>query len=210
MNHLPFTSNLPTVRIPLSSILRQAAALAIVSLITCCLGAKADPVVVGVLSYDSIIPGAPGAPGVNGFTIYNFTGPNGQPGTPDSPLSFLNSSVLLNGSQGVDIGQVDPGSVQPGDLQFPDNTLFTDAEFSATLNTTLFTINGQNYLAASDQLTGDLQPMVPPDLIAGTDFAVLTIEASPVSPSPIPEPSSIWLVLAPLASLVWRSVRRLS
>jgi hypothetical protein len=186
---------------------RQAALLLILGLIVLAPVAKADNIVLGVLSFDSIIPDAPGAPGVNGFTIYNFTGPNAQPGTPGTAISFLNSSLLLNGSQLVNIGQIDPGSVQPLDLQFPSTNPFTDATLSATLSKTLFAINGKNYFAAGDQLTGDLQPLFPPDLTAGTDFALLSIEANPVASSPVPEPAYLWLVLAPLALLMWRSVR---
>lgn len=160
--------------------------------------ASADPVVVGVLSFDSIIPDAPGAVGVNGFTIYNFTGANSQPGTPDSAISFLGASLLLNGSQSVSIGDIVPGSVQPADLQFPTSDAFTEADFSATLGTTFFTIAGQNYHASSDQLTGMLLPGSGPNLAAGSDFLVLTIDASP---STVPEPSTFCLLLGPLAAL---------
>jgi hypothetical protein len=155
---------------------------------------RAAPVVVGLVSFDNLIPGAPGAPGVNGFTIQNFTGSNTLPGTPDSPISFENAAVVLNGTQTVDVGTVDPGSVQPGALQFPDTQTFTEANFSATLSTLFFTITGQQYEASSNLLTADLIPSTPPDLAAGTDFVILTVDASPVVAAAAPEPGSLMLL----------------
>jgi hypothetical protein len=178
----------------LSSFIRHTAALAFICLSACVLEAKADPIVLGVLSFDSLIPDAPGAVGVNGFTIYDFTGDNSLPGTPDSAISFLDVSLLLNGTQSVSLGEVDPGSVQPLNLQFPTSTLFTDAEFSATLSTPSFTIDGVNYVASSDILTADLAPGSPPDLAAGTDFITLEVDASPATTA-VPEADTLWMLL---------------
>lgn len=165
---------------------------------------KADVITIGVLSFDSIIPPGPnGAPGTNGFTIYNFTGSNSQPGTPDSPLNFLSTSLLLNGAQMVVIGDVAPGSAQPAALEFPTNSLLTDAQLTATLDTTSFTIGGQNYVATSDLVFADLAPSSPPDLMAGTDFVAIDINASPSGPASTPEPAAFWLALGPLATLWW-------
>lgn len=180
----------------------------LIALFFSALPAQADVITIGVVSFDNIVPAGNG-PGTNGFTIYNFTGSNSQPGTPDSPLSFLSTSLLLNGTQTLNVGTVTPGSVQPLNLQFPTTTLFTSADFMATLNTTSFSVGGQNYVAASDQVTADLLPSSPPDLAAGTDFAVIDINASPVSAS-VPEPAPIWFTLPPLASLLWFRSRRRS
>ncbi len=194
-----------------SSLYRKAVVLAFVGLFFCAFDSKADQIVVGVLSFDSIIPPSPnGAPGTNGFTIYNFTGANSQPGTPDSTLNFLNTSLLLNGTQAVAVGTVTPGSEQPAALQFPTTTLFTDAMFDATLDTTSFTISGQNYVASSSTVTADLAPSTPPDLAAGTDFVLLEINASLSTVTTTPEPSAFWLALGPLASLLWLRARRAS
>jgi hypothetical protein len=192
---------------------RNVAIMVAIGLIAVPLKAKADTIVVGVLSFDSLIPDGNNpdgsiAPGTNGFTIFNFTGANSFPGTPDSPLSFLDTSLLLNGVQTVNVGEVDPGSVQPLALQFSTTSTFTDAQFTATLNTVFFTIGGQNYVANSDQVTADLSPSSPPDLAAGTDFVVLDIDATQVNAAPVPEPASLWLVFGPAASLLWRRVRR--
>jgi hypothetical protein len=186
----------------LSTFKRHAAALAFICLSACAMEAKADPspIVLGVLSFDSLIPDAPGAVGVNGFTIYNFTGANSLPGTPDSAISFLNASLLLNGTQGVNVGEVDPGSVQPLNLQFPTTSLFTDAEFSAMLSTTSFTIDGENYVASSDMLTAVLVPSSPPELAAGTDFVLLEVDASPATVG-VPETGSLWMMLMSAVSI---------
>ena len=184
-------------RMPYSFWLRLA--LVVTSLAASGLQVKADTILVGVLSFDSVVPAAPGAPGINGFTIYNFTGTNSQPGTPNSALSFLNTSVLLDGSQTVNIGTIAPGSVQPASLQFPTATVFTDAEFSATLDTNSFTIAGQNYVATSDLVSADLTPATPLDLEAGSDFVELQIEAT-LSSTIVPEPAVFWLSFGPLAS----------
>lgn len=196
-----------SLRANLSPVRLQAVVLMILAVFACSVEAKADPIVVGVVSFDSIIPDAGFAAGTNGFTIYNFTGSNSQPGTPDSALSFLNTSLLLDGTQAISIGEVDPGSVQPLAAQFSTTSLFTDVQFSATLDTTTFMIGGQNYLATSNQVTADLEPSSAPDLIAGTDFVVLQIDASPVNATPVPEPGSFWFVLGPVASLLWRRAR---
>lgn len=162
---------------------------------------NADSVPVGVLSFDQIIPSQPGFDGVNGFAIFNFTGSNALPGTPGSAISFLNTSLLLNGGDLVNVGTIDPGSVQPFALQFSSSTNFSKAVFTATLGTLYFTIGGQQYVATSNQLSGDLVPFYGPNLIAGADLCVLSVDANPTT---IPEPSTWLLLLGPLAMLARR------
>lgn len=191
-----------------SPLFARASGPVFVGLCALALGARADVITVGVVSFDSIVPAAPNSPGINAFTIYNFTGTNSLPGTPDSALVFLDTSILINGTQSVDVGTVSPGSVQAATSQFPSTTLFADAQFSATLDTTALTIDGQDYVAASDQLTADLAPSTPPYLLAGTDFAVLEINASLAGLAAVPEPTSFWLAFLPLASLVLLLRRR--
>lgn len=209
MSYSPISlSNRSPRRLVPAALLRQAALITLASLFWLSFQLKADSITVGVVSFDSIIPPAGLLPGTNGFTIYNFTGANSQPGTPDSPLSFLNASLLLNGSQSVSLGTVAPGSVQPAALQFPTTEAFTEADFTATLNTTSFTIAGQNYVATSNQVTADLLPSTPPDLMEGTDFVAIDINAALAIPSAVPEPNAFWLALGPLASvLLWRRGR---
>ncbi len=180
-------------------------------LLACSLQARADVVIVGLLSFDNTVPAASGAPGNNGFTIQNFTGANSQPGTPDSSISFLDTSLLLNGSDGtqtVNIGSVDPGSVQPASLEFSTDSTFTDATLNAMLSTTLFSINGQDYIASSDVLMADLTPGTPPNLVAGTDLVTLQVNASLAEATPTPEPAAFWLMLCPVAYAIFRGARR--
>lgn len=188
---------------------RQAGLLAVAGCGVFSMTAKADTIVVGVLSFDNIIPAGNGVPGTNGFTIYNFTGANAQPGTPDTAISFLNTSVLLNHAQSTDAGVVTPGSVQPAALQFPSDQSFTDAQLSATLSTTMFDISGTAYVAASDVLTAELTPATPPDLVAGSDFVLLSITASKAGAA-APEPGAFWLTLGSAAALALVCARKRS
>ena len=66
-------------------------------------GLYAETLNLGVISFDSLIPGAPGLPGINGFTFSNFTGDAATGGfalSPDFPsltaVNFTSSSVSLD------------------------------------------------------------------------------------------------------------------
>ena len=159
--------------------------------------ASASSITVGLLSFDNLIPDAPGAPGVNVFTVYNFTGSNSFP--PDAPvtdsLSFLNTTLTPDGSGGIGFGEVDPGAVQAATLEFPTSTTFGSVAFQADLSSSIFMAGGVEYDAASGMVTASLLPSSGPSLVAGTDFVVLTVDASPVNLSAVPEPPSGWLVL---------------
>jgi len=175
-----------------------------------CFPLSADSLIVGLMSFDNLVPAATDADGVNVFTIYNFTGAFALP--PDAPvitpLDFLTTAVTLNGSDVVNVGTISPGSTQALSLEFPTSQEFTSALFSATLSSLTFSANGQTYLADSNLITATLLPSAPPDLTAGVDFVLLTIEASP-SEATVPEPSSyVFLFSALLALLCWRRQQR--
>lgn len=163
---------------------------------------KADSLTVGLISFDNLVPAAPGAAGVNVFTLYNFTGSNSFP--PDAPvvssLDFLNTTVTLDGSDVVNAATISPGSVQSPSLEFSTTDNFTEADFSAQLSSLTFSANGQTYLASSSTVTATLLPSTLPDLIAGTDFVTIEIEASPIS-APVPEPGGFALVILGLMML---------
>ena len=191
-----------------SALSRTSVLLLGIVILGCLSRASADTIVVGAISFDTGVPGTAGSPGTELFTIQNFTGLNAQAGTPDSAISFLNSSFLLNGTQTVNVGSVDPGSLQPAALQFPDTTVFTGASFTASLSTLTFTLNGQTYAATSNLITADLTPAIPPDLTPDVDFVTITVDASVVTSTATPEPGAAWLVLAPLAGLFYLRARR--
>jgi|GEM_PF-2098723 len=170
-----------------------------------CLNASADTLTIGLFSFDEFIPGAPGSPGVNVFTINDFTGSSNLP--PDAPvatpLTFSNVSVTLNGSQNVSVGSAAPGSTLAPALEFLDTQVFTSATLQGNLSTTTLELaDGTFFQASSSLFSVSLLPSAGPDLVADTDFAVLTISGSPASAS-VPEPASQWLMLPALLAFAY-------
>jgi hypothetical protein len=161
----------------------------------------------GLISFDQLIPGDINSPGVNVFNIYNFTGDPTSGGfalPPDFPVTdsliFLSSSLtLMNGGSPLVIllGDLMPGALSPTDpVQFPDTSLFTEAIFSATLSQTSFLLSGGGaFLARSPIITAEVLPASGPSLVAGTDFAVITV-------SDVPEPRTTLLLGTVLVLLV--------
>src|SRR5262245_38166544 len=76
-------------------------------------GARADIMNMGILSYNTTIPGAPGAPGTVSINVANLTGPASLP--PDFDIStslrLLNPSLLVRfvggATQTIDLPQID-------------------------------------------------------------------------------------------------------
>ena len=113
----------------------------------------AHAVPIGILSFDTFIPG-PG--GVNAFNITNLTGGFASP--PHFPvvvpLTFTGSSLALVRGDGTPLPVIALGDIGPGSLldpfgnplaslQFPDSTSFLSATFTAflTLDGVLFDVS---------------------------------------------------------------------
>jgi PEP-CTERM motif len=153
--------------------------------------AGADSIAVGAISFDIVNPGA-----TNAFTVYNLTGSNSA--APDFPvtdnLTFNGATVTATDSSGSttdSLGDVGPGAGQVFVLSSDE---FSQAVFSATLSQTIFELSdGTTFQADSNALSVTLLPASPPDLVAGQDFALITVTGSTVV-TPAPEPST-WLLL---------------
>jgi hypothetical protein len=164
----------------------------------------------GLISFDVFIPGDTSTPGVNVFNIYNFSGDPASGGfalPPDFPvmdyLTFLSSSLtLMNGGSPlvIPLGDLGPGALSPTDpVQFPDTSLFAGAIFTATLSRTNFLLSGGGaFLATSSTITAEVLPASGPSLVAGTDFAVITVS----DVSNVPEPRTTLLLGTVLAQLI--------
>lgn len=165
--------------------------------------AFAVPINIGLISFDVLIPGG-GTPGVNVFNVSNLTGGFALP--PDfpalDPLVFLNSSLTLTDGGTptvISLGNLGPGALDPTiPVQFPDSALFSSAIFVATLSQTSFLLSdGTTFVAASSAITVELLPSFGPSLVPGADFALIT-----VSPSPVPEPGTLFLLGTGLMLLI--------
>jgi len=176
--------------------------------------AKADLISLGVLSYDTFIPGGLGSPGVDAFNIANFTGPFNLP--PDFPvtdnLTLQGATLTLfqNGQtpQVLMLGDIGPGflldSFGNPVVQVPDNELFTSAEFTATLSVTQFALaSGGSFVANSAAIDALLLPSSGPSLTADVDQTL--IEAAGAFPTvTTPEPAGVVLLLSILVLCIWR------
>ncbi len=180
-------------------------------LTTCASGATVG---LGVLSIDSLIPGAPGAPGVNAFTISNFTGDAASGGfalLPDfpamTPLTFRGASLILNGPSGLQtiaLGDLGPGQFSPLSLHFADTLRFSSASLSLTLDRQSFQLGGSGtFNANTANIVTQLLPASGSSLVPGSDFALI---AANNAPSAIPEPASSGLAL--FGTVIFIALRR--
>jgi PEP-CTERM motif len=181
--------------------------------------AQADPIHLGFISFDGLIPPDGEIPGVNGFTIANLTGDPaaGGFGLPSdfpvfSPIRFVNSvlTVVQNGSS-TDylLGDIGPGFFQL-DL-FPTSAQISSATFVAQLGSLAFTLaDGSIWSANSSVLTASLLPADGSFLTAGLDLALLTIEASEQTdpPSSVPEPGTLLLLAGGIAAVAACRMRK--
>jgi hypothetical protein len=154
-----------------------------------------DTVNIGILSFDTLIPGAAGSAGLNDFGIGNLTGPLFLL-PPDFPvldlLTFTGVQVTLSdtsGSQGFSLGDLGPGFYTPASLQFLDTSQFSSAIFQATLSRTSFLLSdGTIFLADSGLVTATLAPSAGPFLNPGQDFVVISTTGSISPVGAVPEP----------------------
>lgn len=169
-------------------------------------GLYAETLNLGVISFDSLIPGAPGLPGINGFTFSNFTGDPATGGfalPPDFPsltgVSFTSGSVSLNAGGPplvFALGDIGIGSFNPIDLQFPDTVNFSAAVFSAGLDQTTFLLaDGNIFVATSPALSVTFLPSSGSALVPGVDLALITVSGTLQAPGAVPEPATLLQVL---------------
>jgi PEP-CTERM motif len=177
--------------------------------ILCSVMARAASVNLGIVSYDVLIPGSTNSPGVEVFDFSNFTGAFDLP--PDFPvatsLNFDSMSLMLTGPGGtqvISLGNLPPGPLaNTSSVQFPSTDVFWSATLAFTLSSTDLTLyNGTTFQASSSAQTL-LLPSSGASLVAGTDFAVISV-ASP-SVASTPEPNAFALVSLGLAAVcAWR------
>ena len=154
--------------------------------------ASAETVAIGVLSFNTLIPGTPISPGINDFAIDNFTGsfalPQDFPAT--QPLVFLGSTLALDLTGGVhqtlNLGDLAPGSYTPTSAQFLDTTTFVSARLTATLSATTFLLaNGSSFHADGPSISIFLLPSSGSTLSPDLDFAPIVVSGgSAVAPEP--------------------------
>ena len=163
----------------------------------------ADSLNLGVVSFDNLIP-AGLSPGVNAFDISNFTDisfalPPDFPSV--TPVTLKNSTLKLFGSttQILALGDIGPGFLSPA-ASFPDTVDFSSAEFTADLDVTTFLLSGGGtFTANSAAIDVFLNPSSGANLVAGIDFALITVSNEPTA---IPEPAS-WSLLALATISLW-------
>jgi hypothetical protein len=192
--------------------------LSVVLLLAPVAAAQADPINLGFVSFDNLIPSDGGIPGIDGFTIGNLTGDPaaGGFGLPTdfpvfSPILFVNSILtIVEGGSSTDylLGDIGPGFFQSDVLQFLTSAQITSATFVAQLGPLVFTLSdGTTWAANATSVTASLLPSSGSFLTAGLDVAVLTVDASQQStpPSSVPEPRT-WLLVASGFAIVagWR------
>jgi hypothetical protein len=166
--------------------------------------ANADETInLGVLSFDTLNPGATDA-----FTLYNFTGSNSLPSdfpvVPD--LTFLGATLTVfdttsSTTTANPVGDQAPGSSQ---LAVLASDSYSEADFAATLSQTIFGLSdGTTFQADSDAVSVALLPSSGSSLQADVDFAIISVNGSVVTP-PVPESPAWLLLLTAIACVVVR------
>lgn len=161
----------------------------------------ADIITVGVLSFDTVLPGPDG---VNGFDIDNFTGDPSGGGSalpPDfpvlTPLIFQNSAIILTYADGttenIPLGEIGPGFFPDlsGALQFPDTTEFQSATLTGTFSESPFLLSdGRFFNPDTLVFSAELLPSIGTVLVAGIDFTLIEATGT-FTPVPLP---AVWLL----------------
>ena len=175
----------------------------------CSTAAFSETINLGIISFDVLTPGNGISPGVNVFNITNLTGDpllSGFALPSDFPVftSVIIMGATLTLEDGgaptvIGLSAIDPGPfLVPGSLQFPDTVAFTSVILSATLNqTSLLLADGTTFLTDSALVLVTMLPFVDPSLVAGSDFAVISVTGS-VAAAGVPEPRSAGMMMAAL------------
>ena len=164
---------------------------------------RADTLNLGVVSFDNLIPGGL-SPGVNAFDVSNLTDSSFAlpPDFPSvTPVTLKNSTLKLFGStnQTLALGDIGPGFLAPA-ASFPDTADFSSAEFTADLDVTTFLLSGGGtFTANSAAIDVFLNPSSGLNLVAGVDFALITVSNEPTA---VPEPAS-WPLLGLATISLW-------
>lgn len=202
--------------------MRRVFLLSLMMLLAPIVTAQADPIDLGFISFDNLIPSDGDVAGINGFTIGNFTGDPATGGfalPPDflvfTPILFSNSTMtVVEGSTSTSflLGNLGPGFFLPDALQFLTSAQISSATFFAEIGPLVFTLaNGTTYESNAATVSATLLPSSGAFLSAGLDLALLTIDADPQVPPPtgVPEPQTLLMVGSGIAILAgWRRRRR--
>jgi hypothetical protein len=178
--------------------------------------AEATPIAVGLISFDTFIPG-PG--GTDAFFVSNLTGDPSAGGSalpPDFPvvtfLTFDSPLISWSGPTGspFDFGGVGlgPGSHDPDpQIQFPDTTQLFSATFTAMLRPPSFQLaDGRWFTTVSPAVTATLTD--PSGALVPGDFVLLSVDAHEVINSAVPEPASLALLACGLTAYGLRRRRK--
>jgi hypothetical protein len=171
--------------------------------------AQADTLNVGVLSYDTFVPGAGG---IDAFDITNLTGSFNLP--PDFPvldnLIFQSAALTLSDGQVFMLGNIAPGLLLDANgnpvVQVPASSRFQSAELRATLSATTFAMSGGTFTANSNMIDILLLPSTGVNLTPDVDTTTIAVtgQASVVTP----EPASWALLLIVLPLMAWLGYRQ--
>lgn len=164
--------------------------------------ARADSVVVGDLSFDTLESGI-----TDSFTVTNYTG--------DDNLGFF--PVADNVSfEGITVTYTDSTTSTTTSASLPDlspdqvlnqlavgaSDMYSQTVFSATLSQTIFTLSdGTTFQADSSTVTFTLSPSSPPSLQADVDSGFITVNGSIIT-STAPEPPVSLLLLGGMLCLL--------
>jgi hypothetical protein len=187
--------------------MRRVFVLSLMMLLAPVVTAHADPINLGFISFDELLPPEGDSPGTNTFSIANLTGDpaSGGFGLPGdfpvfSSILFANSilSVVQNGST-TDflLGDIGPGFFQSDALQFLTSAQISSATFMAQIGPLVFTLaDGTTWASNSGSVMAALLPSNGSFLSAGLDLALLTVDADreTTPPTSVPEPQ-VWLLI---------------
>ena len=207
------------MRLPLTRSLRVSACL--LAALFCAREAASAPISIGVLAYDEFIPGA-----TTTISLLNLTGDPSLGGFslgPDFPvvtnLVLTNALLTLEDQSGAQtsliLGDIAPGQLldSSGDplleLQFPSASQWVSAQFSASFaGPTLLLEDGRAFLPFALALTTTLLPgeggfLTPGDLVTIDIDGVFAVPEPPPT-APVPEPSTVALLLTGVVLVVRR------